>query len=190
MKWRNFLLIFVLCLSVMPVLVSCGTGVDSNNNSVENNGNTESALIFTPNNGAPGQGSIVMKQNAEMSNSDVVAIDIYAHQAGQVFGAAFDVEFDPAIVQFDGEIFGSFFTCNNGSSVCRVKLIPGNPAKLVIAASLSGNNTTQGDGTIVTLKFKAAGTGNSALSFKGNSLLDSDLNPIQSNWYGGVLKKS
>ena len=188
MKYRNLFLTFAFCLSVIPLLVSCGTGVDSPNSSGENNGNTAPAFTFTPNNDVPGAGSIVMEKNTALSTSDVLAIDIKAHQVGLVFGAAFDVEFDPAVIQFDGEVPGPLFNCDK-SSVCRVKLITGNPAKLVIAASLVGSNTTQGDGTIVTLKFKAIGNGNSALNFKGNSLLDSDLKPVKTNWSGGSLKK-
>lgn len=193
MRYRNFIIASLLFLGIIPFISSCGSSVDSSSPKQEDNVK-EKALKFVQEQeiDSIGPGSVFMRYNPQGSDTgtETVAIDIAAHQTGTVFGAAFDVEFDPNMLQYLGNDFGPFFECDI-SSLCQVKLVPGDPARLVIATSLSGDNvTSESDGSILTLKFKVVGMGDTPVTFKGNSILDASLKTVKINWYGGKITKS
>ena len=193
MKWRNFFIIYFLLLGAIPFLASCGSG-SNNPGPPEAMDSTELKVLFTPEKDTVEPGTILMKKNQEQSQGDTIAVDIDAYQTDSVFAAAFDVEFDKDVLQFEGETWGAFLKCDAKElkiDICKVKFIPGNPSRLVVGASLHGTNTTKknGDGNIVTLKFKVVKPGKSLLTFKGNGLMDTDLKKMQVNWYNGAITK-
>lgn len=190
MKYRNLIIASLLFLGIIPFISSCGSSVNPSSSKQEDNVK-EKALKFVQEKDSIGPGSVFMRYNPQGSDTETVAIDIAAYQTRGVFGAAFDVEFDPDMLQYMGQDFGPFFECDDTISVCQVRLVDGDPARLVIATSLSGNNvTSESDGTILTLKFKVVGTGDTPITFKGNSILDSSLKTVKINWYGGKITKS
>ena len=189
MKYRNLIIVSLLFLGVIPFVSSCGSGVNSSSSKQEDN-IKETALKFVQEKDGIGSGSVFMRYNPQGSDTETVAIDIAAYQTGAVFGAAFDIEFDHDMLQYMGQDFGPFFECDT-SSLCQVKLVDGDPARLVIATSMSGDKVTSGsDDTILTLKFKVVGMGDTPVTFKGNSILDSSLKTVKINWYGGKITKS
>lgn len=189
MRYRNIIIASLLFLGTITFISSCGSSVNPSSSKQEDNVK-EKALKFVQEEDSLVPGSVFMRYNPQGSDTDTVAIDIAAYQTGGIFGAAFDVEFDPDMLQYLGNDFGSFFECDI-SSLCQVKLVPGDPARLVIATSLSGDNvTSESDGTILTLKFKVVGMGDTPVTFKGNSILDASLKTVKINWYGGKITKS
>ena len=191
MKYRNLIIVSLLFLGIIPFISSCGSS-DNPSSSKQEDNIKETALKFVQEKDGIGSGSVFMRYNPQGSDTDTetVAIDIAAYQTGGVFGAAFDVEFDPDMLQYLGNDFGPFFECDT-SSLCQVKLVDGYPARLVIATSLSGDRvTSESDDTILTLKFKVIGMGDTPVTFKGNSILDASLKTVKINWHGGVITRS
>lgn len=147
---------------------------------------TDSSTTITFSGSSPTDNSVYMAKNDILSSGDVIAIDVKANNiTGQVYGAAFDVDFDSSRVTYDSKVEGSFLEQGGNSPTYLVSLQSGSTNKLVIGISRQGASSgVPGSGTIVTLKFRV--TGNSSLAFSNKELRDSSAQPISGiSWSAG-----
>lgn len=132
----------------------------------------------------PGSNSVYMAQNTSLSSGDILAIDVKANNiSSNVYGAAFDVDFDSSEMTYSSYVKGDFL----GSVEPNVELQSGSSNKVVVGVSKQGTATgATGSGTIVTLKFNV--TGGSTVSFINNELRNSSNQAISGiSWYGGAV---
>jgi hypothetical protein len=153
---------------------------------------------------------VSMARNATESTAGVLAIDVKANNitAGNVFGAAFDVDIqNTTVTQWNGsgvmtctEVAPTPLGCATGNFLeaqppvnYLVNLSGGINTLVVGATEISPATGVTGDGTImtiITLKFKKIGMQGDAstLSFAANSLNDSSANPIGGiSWSAGTI---
>ncbi len=129
----------------------------------------------------PGSNSIYMDKNSSLSSGSVLAIDIKVDSVSNVFGAAFDIDFDSTKMIYSGYSAGSFLE-GSGNSVTYIASQAVN--KLIVGVSRQAPSGGQsGSGTLVTLKFNV--TGGTSASFSNNSLKDSSGNTISATWSSG-----
>src|SRR3989337_1437554 len=153
------------------------------------------AYIFTPDNPAPGAGSIYLSYNGAQSQGDILAVDVRVNSLPDsipAIGAAFDLVYDPSVLTYDSSLPGNFFESTdipgNGSMVRLVALQHGMPGTLVIGVSQNnGDPGASGSGVILTLKFRVASGGQilqSNISLSLMNMLDLQGQAIEGlNWY-------
>lgn len=129
----------------------------------------------------PGSNSVYMARNSSLSNGSVLGIDIKVDSVSNLFGAAFDVDFDSTKMTYSGYSAGSFLE-TGGNSVTYIATQTVN--KLIVGVSKQAPSGGQsGSGTLVTLKFNV--TGGTSASFSNNILKDSSGNDIPATWSSG-----
>ena len=160
------------------------------------------AYLFTPANPDPGANSIYLSHNEAQSQGDIMAIDVRVNTLSSstpAMGAVFDLNFDPAVLAYDGLIAGDFFEGTNLLGNGRVARLAatqqGMPGKLLVGVSQNtGDPGASGSGTLLTLKFRvASGTQilQSNLSFSNMNLISLQRQLIAGlNWYGGQAVQS
>jgi hypothetical protein len=144
-------------------------------------------VSFLSSQSSPGPDTVAMAQGPIQDNR--ITVDINVTQTSNIFGAAFDVVFDPASASFDSWSAGDLLE-QGGASVFYAIAETG-PGRLVIGATRqSPATTTNATGTValIHLTFRATEAGVSPILFANEGLLDDvggSLGPL--NWFGGTL---
>ena len=120
-----------------------------------------------------GDKTVNMVQNSSISNGDTLAIDVLVNNLSNVYGAGFDVDFDPSKLIYAGYVAGSFLEKSGDTVNYIITTQTGNSGKLIAGISRLGSvGGVSGNGKIVTLKFKVVASGSTSLSFSNNVLMD------------------
>ena len=176
--FSSFLIPIVLCCIILPPV---------------------HAYIFLQENSNPGSDSIYLSLNEAQSQGAIVAIDVKVNTLSSstpAFGAAFDLDYDPAVLTYAGYISGNFFEKDdipeNGSVVRLVALQYETVDKLIVGVSQnSGDPGTSGSGVLLTLKFNVVSstqTLQSNITFSNMSLINLTGQIIPGlNWYKGQI---
>lgn len=129
--------------------------------------------------------NVYMAPNASQSSGTVLAIDIKVDNVSNLYGAAFDVNFDSTKAIYSSSYSAGSFLEGGGNAVAyNIATQAGNSGKLLVGASRQGIvGGTSGSGTLVTLKFNITGGG--SMSFSNNSLKDLSGNTISATWSSG-----
>jgi len=146
--------------------------------------------VFYPDTSTPPANSISMQ--AARNNAQRIHISVHAQDIsnGKVFGAAFDLQFRPVILEYIGYEPGEFLESSGRQVLYQVAVEDGNPGRLIVGISLVGDaEGVTGTGALITLKFKAIAADISPMTFSNNVLLDNTPpggNPITGiAWYAG-----
>ena len=101
-----------------------------------------------------------------------VTVSIVVSNISGLYGAAFDVSFNPQILSFVSAQKGTFLEQGGTTSI----LSTVNPAgNLIVGYSILGTSAgVSGSGTLVTLTFHAISAGTSILNFKNNALCNAN----------------
>lgn len=165
-------IIFVLS---MFLLSACGGGGGGTNPA-----GPSTTVAFS---GSSAGYNVYMVTNSSLSSGTVLAIDIKVDSVSNVFGAAFDIDFDSTKMTYSGYSAGSFLE-SGGNSVTYIATQAAN--KLIVGVSRQAPSGGQsGSGTLVTLKFNIIGGGSA--SFSNNALKDQSNNPVSATWSGGTV---
>jgi hypothetical protein len=164
-------------------------------------------MEFTPDAASCTPNCVSMVRNATKSTAGVLAIDIKANNitAGNVYGAAFDVDIqDTTVTKWNGsgimtctEVYPTFLGCLTGNFLesqppvdYLVNLSGGINTLVVGVTEFPSATGVTGSGTMITLIFKKVGTQGqtSTLSFAANSLHDPSVSPIAGiSWSAGTI---
>lgn len=102
-----------------------------------------------------------------VSPGDVFASSVEVYQLGDTFYAAFDVTYDPGVLEFQGASDGTFL--NNGGldgTLFQAALQNGNPGRVTVGMSrVARVRGVSGGGTLLNLRFKALRAGTTTLAF-------------------------
>ncbi len=157
------------------------------------------AYNFSPENPAPGAGSIYISYNGPQSQGDILAIDVRVNRLSvttPAMGAVFDLDFDPSVLTYDSYLPGNFFEQSdipgNGNIVRLVALQQGIPGRLLIGVTQNNEDPgASGSGTLLTLKFRVASGDQplqSKISFSQMNLIDVHGMMVTGlNWYNGQV---
>ena len=139
---------------------------------------------------SPSQGTVSMREASR--NGDVVTVRVDVTGATSLFGASFDIGYDPASVLYIGYAAGTALESSpDGSAVYEIS---SRPDGLVVGVSLVGTGqgvTLPGTAPLVHLTFRVLQAGAAPVAFDGEpALLDDqpEPQPIQGlSWFGGTL---
>lgn len=132
--------------------------------------------------------NVYMAKNDGQSSGGILAIDVKVNNVSNVFGAAFNIDFDSTKMTYSNSYSAGSFLETGGNSVSYLPATQsGNSGKLIVGVSRQAPSGGQsGSGTLVTLKFNVTGGG--SVSFSNNSLKDSSGNTISAaTWSGGTV---
>lgn len=139
----------------------------------------------------------ILPPSATVAPNSQFNISINITDVADLFAVAFDLVYDPAILEFVSAKEEGFLRSDGASALFNAKLLSdagGNlyPGNLVVGYSrLAGSGAIDGksgSGTLMTLTFNALGIGNSTLIFQNNHLLDPEIKEIATNWRGNIAK--
>ena len=126
--------------------------------------------------------------NITASPNSQFTINVNVANVSSLFGAAFDLIFDPAVLQFVSAQKGTFLEQCGSTNLLTTLDTPGH---LIIGYSILGQSTgVSGGGSLMTITFHSLSVGTSNLTFQNNALCDassiSGCNIIPANWNGGL----
>jgi len=144
---------------------------------------TNSSLTYTAAGPASGA-AVVLSRNG--SGADTLVLDVLAQGVTGVYGVYFDLAFPQQVLAFEGATEGTFLSGGAGTSL-QVASQPGN---LVVGLTrLGAVGGISGSGTLLTLRFRAIGSGNGSLQFTRNQGVAADGDSIPGlDWLGGSVQ--
>lgn len=179
----KFLAFYFLVLLITVALPACGGGGGGGGT-----GPTSPSTTISFSGSTPGNNAVYMAKNNALSSGNILAIDVNVNNvSNNVYGSAFDVDFDSTKMTYDSYAAGSFLESGGNTTSYQVGLQSGNSGKLIVGISRQGAvNGISGSGTLITLKFNV--TGNSSVAFSNYELRDSSNQTISGiTWYGGTM---
>ncbi len=153
------------------------------------------AASFVADQPTPGAHTVSMASGASAGDEVVVRIDVTGQDG--VWGAAFDVHFNPSYVEYVSYSAGNLLEQSGAFVTYTVQEPAGSSGLVVVGVSLTGTTPPVGTTTtrtLVNLRFRVKTQGTFPLSFgAGPALLDSDLDPLTGltePWPAGSLQGS
>ncbi len=149
------------------------------------------AASFAPDQPSPGANDVAMARGS--ASADVVTVDVNVTDTGDVYGAAFDLFFDSAGVQYVNWSAGNLLEQGGNSPVYNVRLDSSDAGHLLVGASRTGSVPpvdVSGTKTLVRLTFRVKQTGSFPLSFANEALFDGQNPPREISgisWFAGSV---
>jgi len=176
-----------IILSVVATTVACGGGGDGGgggSNVVTSN--LTPSFVADPVDA--GGGFVSMTEDSVAG--DVITIAVLVTDAEKIYGAAFDLTYDPTVAVFQSWAPGTLL--EQGGNGPNYTVDAPRAGTVVVGASRTGNvpAVTAGGRTLIRLTFKVLQPGNTQLSFRSASLIDNRIPPEEIpglSWFGGSL---
>ena len=161
------------------------TGIDSSPNAC---GQSTIVASFAPDQPNPGTNTVSMAEGTTVG--DQVTIDLQVTDTTGIFGASFDVVFDPTMASFVSWAAGELLE-QGGVSVIYLVDEP-EPGRVSVGTTRQAAATVDAVGTVslIRLTFQTIQAGNSIVGFENQALLDGQLPPqpiAGISWFGGTL---
>jgi general secretion pathway protein D len=149
---KGYKKLFVYSAMLMLSVYGCGGGGGGGGGGGSSSGPSAEVLV------SPAPGTVTKGQEFTRT------VDV--QNAGNTYYAAFDVTYDPKVIEFLDADEGSFFNQNQaGSTWFEAALQNGSQGRVALGITrLGAVGEVSGSGNLVTLHFKAVGIGTSAIS--------------------------
>lgn len=175
-----------ILLSLVATTVACGGGGSSSTGGVVTSDLTPS---FVGDQVDAGNAAVWM--TGDSGAGDRITIAIRVADADHIYGAAFDILYDPSIAVFEGWAPGTLL--EQDANIPNYAVESPHAGTVVVGASRTGNvpgvKASAGT-TLVQLTFRVLQPGESRLSFRSASLTDNRIPPEGIpgvSWFGGLL---
>jgi hypothetical protein len=186
---RISLLVLVTAFSLAGI--ACGGSGEGSATNVVDPGPSVSAS-FEADLPAPGLETVSMREASR--SHDVVTVRIDVTGATDLYGAGFDVTYDPTTAQYVGYSPGTALERSSSGSVI-YQIDNGEPGRVVVGVALVGSGVQgvniPGTAPLVHLTFRMLDTGAAPVAFEGQPALFDDQptpQPIAgTSWFGGTL---
>ena len=173
--------------ALVALVVGCGGG-----GAGESATGSKFAGSFTPDVQNPGANTVYMTGSAgQGSNTNLVTLHVYVNNTTDIYGASFDLEFDPAMAQFVNWTAGQVLEF--GSQPVSYQINASTPGRVVVgvARTNGGVGVTVPDAKpLIHLTLRVTDAGSSSVAFQSPALLNSQ-NPPQPKtgvtFFGGIL---
>ena len=158
----------------------------------ESGSTTNYAGSFVPDAQNPGANTVYMTGAAGTgSNANLVTLHVYINNTSDVYGASFDLTFDPSMAEFVNWTAGQVLEF--GSQSVSYQINASTPGRVVVgvARTSGGVGVTVPDAEVlIHLTLRVTDAGSSSVSFQNPALLNSQ-NPPQPKtgvtFFGGTL---
>lgn len=124
-------------------------------------------------------GEIYLEKSAVRHNAgNILLLQVKVKDVGNLYGAAFDVKYNPQQLTFEGISAGAFLK-SKGVRVAIMKRNVPSSKKIIVGISRLGKvSGKSGNGVLADLKFSVKSGGKASLSLSNVSLRDPNLNKI------------
>lgn len=146
-----------------------------------------SSLTFTPG-AASGGSAVVLARTGPTGGSDL-HLAVEARQVSSLYGVAFDLGYPASILSYEGATVGDFL----GQDGFQVSLqVADETGNLIVGVTRLGDVPgASGSGMLLTLRFRAVGSGTGSLSFSRTQAVDADGRPIGGvTFVGGTVQST
>jgi hypothetical protein len=171
--------------------ISCGGGGSSGDTIVPGGNQPSNTLVgsFSAENSNPTDLTVCMSEISGGSNS-LVVVGIDVTGTDDIFGANFEVTYDPQIANFVNWSPGSLL--EYGGQQVIYQIVENTPGLIVIGIARAGGDAggvnVTSTATLVRLTFQVTDPGSCPVGFQGGSFDDGALDPIPGlSWHGGTL---
>lgn len=177
------------------ILAGCGGGGGGSDAGAGPNPSPDPILAsFAADTSAPGSNTVSMLEGSK--SGDTVTVRLAVTNATGLYGAAFDVTYDPSKVTYSNWSAGTLFEQGGHTPTYQVSLSdPATPGRVVVVVSRNGNvGTVSASGTVdvVRLTFRVRAKGASRGEFGlSPALYDGQAPPQQKtgiNWTAGTFQ--
>ena len=173
-------------LSLVATTVACGGGGGGGGGSNVVTSNLTPSFITDQ----VDAGGSVVSMTEDSVAGDVITIGVLVRETKEIYGAAFDLSYDPTVAAFQSWAPGTLL--EQGGNPPNYTVDAPRAGAVVVGASRTGNvpGVTAGGRTLIRLTFKVLQPGNARLSFRSASLTDSRIPPEEIpglSWFGGSL---
>ena len=171
------------------MVAACGGGGDGGGDAVTSGPSSALKASFVAEQLSPGSGAISMAQYTAVG--DLVTVNFRVTDTNGVYGSAFDVIYNPALVRYEDWASGVLLE-QGGQSPNYTIQVP-QAGRVVVGASRNGNVSganAVGTRVLVRLVFRGTAVGSSPISFQAASLIDDQFPPEEitgTSWFGGTL---
>jgi len=174
------------------LVLGCSGGASPDRSGVVSGGQQPSVTgSFTADEPNPGADTVSLAQQ-QVSN-DVITLRVNVTDTSGVFGAAFELQYDPSMVSFQTSAPGTLL--EQGGQTVTYNVATSSPGRLVVAVQRQGTSASganaQGTVSLVRLTFRLLGTGTSGIDFMSSpALYDAQATPQPLpgiDWYGGTF---
>jgi len=116
------------------------------------------------------------------------SLELRVSSVNDLFNPAFDLSYNPSLIQFISATDGGFLSQNNTTPIFMLTSAT-TPGTLVFGATRLGQvGGVSGSGVIAILNFRTlTADGQTTLHFLNNDLMDSNLSPIPAAWQDGTV---
>ena len=171
---------------MVALVVGCGGGGSGES------GSASFAGSFTPDLQSPGVNTVYMTGSAGAgSTANLVTVHVYVSNTADIYGASFDLTFDPGMAQFVNWTRGQVLEF--GNQPVSYQINASTPGRVVVgvARTTGGVGVTVPDAqALIHLTLRVTDAGSSAVGFSNPALLNSQ-NPPQPKtgvtFFGGTL---
>ncbi|MFH1237791.1 MAG: cohesin domain-containing protein [Candidatus Aenigmatarchaeota archaeon] len=125
--------------------------------------------------------------SSSVANGETVTLEFMVSGASDLFGFQFDVEYDPAILQFQNVEQGAFLNNNGQDNTFCVDYKTSSGIVENIACTRLGRTAVQGNGVLEKITFKAIASGRSQIKISGLKLANSKAAEIQATVSNGEV---
>jgi len=178
----------VLALAVVAVAwTGCGSG-GSDDGNPSDGGSSTVAASFVADEPAPAAGDVTLQEGSKSANTVSVLVNVTG--VNDVYGASFDVEFDPTKVEYVGHSAGNVLESGSHKPQYLVGGSPGN-GRIVVFASRVGavaGVDVAGTGTLMRLSFRVKAEGSFPMAIEVPALLNDAATPTPITgltWHAG-----
>jgi hypothetical protein len=174
-------------LSLLTSTLACGGGGGAGGDGGVVTSNLTPSFVADP---VDAGGGAVSMAEASVAG-DLITVAIQVRDADDIYGAAFDITYDPSMATYDGWAPGTLL--EQDGNVPNYAVEAPQAGTIVVGASRTGNvpGVEAGKGsTLVRLTFRVLQPGNSRISFRSASLTDNKIPPgeiVGLSWVGGSL---
>lgn len=178
------LLTAALLVAGLLLVTACGGGGGGGGGPTEPPAPSTS-LTYTTAGTASGP-SVVLRR--EGTGTDVLVLVVEARSVNNLYGLYFDLSFPSSVLSYEGATEGSFLGDDGTATTFQVAEETGN---LIVGASRLGVvGGVGGSGEILTLRFRAVGSGEGGVRFRDNRGVASNGEPLDLEWIGGTVRST
>jgi hypothetical protein len=179
---------WAVLLGLVSIAVACGGG-GGGGETVVGGPSSNLSANFVGDQLSPTSDQVTLVQ--ETAFGDLVTVSVWVTDISNVYGAAFDVVYNPSLVRYEAWEPGVLLEQGGYTPNYTVQNPQG--GRVVVGVSRSGNvrgANAVGTRTLIRLVFRATAVGSSAVSFQAASLIDDGFPPEDipgTAWFGGTL---
>jgi hypothetical protein len=173
---------------VLPLLLTCAlVGCGGSGGGGPTTPTPTTSLEFTPQGG--GGANSVSLASAAGSNASTLFLDVRANGVSGFYGIAFDLSYPDNLLRWEAVAEGDFLS-EGGSFSTSLQFAESPPGNLIIGLTRLGDVAGRtGSGTLLTLEFRAVGSGQGAFTYSNNDVFDRSGQPQDTvTWSAGSVQ--